>query len=59
MLTGRFFPVYVDRFACDWHRLATTDPNLNHGLLYAEILKNASTFAKFLLHTGRILFNCF
>ena len=27
MLTG-IFPAYVDRFACDWHRLATTDPIL-------------------------------
>ena len=25
MLTG-IFPAYVDRFACDWLRLATTDP---------------------------------
>ena len=24
MLTG-VFPAYVDRFACDWHRLSTTD----------------------------------
>jgi len=24
MLAG-IFPVYVDRFACDWHRLSTTD----------------------------------
>ena len=24
MLTG-IFPAYVDRFACDWHRLSTTD----------------------------------
>jgi len=23
-----FCPAYVDRFACDWHRLATTDPKL-------------------------------
>ena len=28
MLTGNF-PAYVDRFACDWLRLSTTDPNLN------------------------------
>lgn len=27
MITG-LFPAYVGRFACDWHRLATTDPKL-------------------------------
>ena len=29
MLTG-IFPAYVDRFACDWHRLSTTDAREPH-----------------------------
>ena len=29
MLTG-IFPAYVDRFACDWHRLSTTDARKPH-----------------------------
>ena len=38
MLTGIFL-AYVDRFACDWHRLATTDPIqptvVNYSLFYS------------------------
>ena len=26
-LGAALWPDYVDRFACDWHRLSTTDPN--------------------------------
>ena len=31
---------YVDRFACDWHRLSTTDP-------YRRIIKNNSIHVQF------------
>ena len=34
MLTGGFAPAYVDRFACDWHRLSTTDPKRWYNFVY-------------------------
>ena len=35
MLSNHGLP-YVGRFACDWHRLATTDPHTAHGQVYVE-----------------------
>ncbi len=50
MLTG-IFPAYVGRFACDWHRLSTTDAEKPpfHYTVSAPggVKKNAANFGIF------------
>ena len=41
MLSNHGLP-YVGRFACDWHRLATTDPHAAHGSVYARSVRRLS-----------------
>jgi hypothetical protein len=62
MLSGHY-PPYVGRFACDWHRLATTDPE--DGLYCAtsfsiqatmKNLKTISLFQPFEIFTFSALF---
>jgi hypothetical protein len=41
MLSNQQLP-YVGRFACDWLRLATTDPHAAHDPVYAGVLRETS-----------------
>ena len=47
MLTG-IFPADVDRFACDWHRLATTDPILPTAVIIDFFSDKRKRFRRFL-----------
>lgn len=47
MITG-LFPAYVGRFACDWHRLATTDPIKANGHIIIHFARKGKPFFRFI-----------
>ncbi|MBR6636959.1 MAG: hypothetical protein IKK97_05870, partial [Phascolarctobacterium sp.] len=44
---SKFYATYVDRFACNWHRLSTTDPGRTK-TLYAFQKFSASLYFTFM-----------